>query len=70
MAADILLYQADLVPVGGDQKQHVEICRNEQFKPTERILAWETAVRKASSVCPDSVRPLSVTVTEQGSCRL
>ena len=28
MAADILLYQADLVPVGGDQKQHVEICRN------------------------------------------
>ena len=28
MAADILLYQADLVPVGGDQKQHVEICRH------------------------------------------
>ena len=27
MAADILLYQADLVPVGSDQKQHVEICR-------------------------------------------
>ncbi len=26
MAADILLYQADLVPVGGDQKQHVELC--------------------------------------------
>ncbi|MFR7893334.1 MAG: hypothetical protein ACLU38_03910 [Dysosmobacter sp.] len=28
MAADILLYQADLVPVGGDQKQHVELCRD------------------------------------------
>lgn len=28
MAADILLYQANLVPVGGDQKQHVEICRD------------------------------------------
>jgi len=28
MAADILLYQADLVPVGGDQKQHVELARN------------------------------------------
>ena len=28
MAADILLYQADLVPVGEDQKQHVEICRD------------------------------------------
>lgn len=28
MAADILLYQADVVPVGADQKQHLEICRN------------------------------------------
>lgn len=28
MAADILLYQADLVPVGQDQKQHLEICRD------------------------------------------
>ena len=28
MAADILLYQADLVPVGADQKQHVELCRD------------------------------------------
>lgn len=28
MAADILLYQADLVPVGQDQKQHVEITRD------------------------------------------
>ncbi len=28
MAADILLYQADLVPVGADQKQHLEMTRN------------------------------------------
>lgn len=28
MAADILLYQADYVPVGADQKQHVELARN------------------------------------------
>ncbi len=28
MAADILLYKADLVPVGNDQIQHVEICRD------------------------------------------
>lgn len=28
MAADILLYQTDLVPVGSDQKQHVEITRD------------------------------------------
>ncbi len=28
MAADILLYQSDLVPVGKDQKQHIEITRD------------------------------------------
>ena len=28
MAADILLYQTDIVPVGKDQKQHVEIARD------------------------------------------
>jgi tryptophanyl-tRNA synthetase len=28
MAADILLYQADVVPVGDDQKQHVELTRD------------------------------------------
>ena len=28
MAADILLYQPDYVPVGEDQKQHVELARN------------------------------------------
>lgn len=28
MASDILLYQTDVVPVGVDQKQHVELCRN------------------------------------------
>lgn len=45
MAADILLYQADKVPVGEDQKQHLELTRdivnrlNHQFgKPDELIL--------------------------------
>ncbi len=28
MAADILLYDTDVVPVGKDQKQHVELCRD------------------------------------------
>jgi tryptophanyl-tRNA synthetase len=28
MAADILLYKADLVPVGEDQRQHLELCRD------------------------------------------
>ena len=45
MAADILLYQADLVPVGRDQKQHVEVTRdlaikfNNQFDPVFKIPA-------------------------------
>ena len=40
MAADILLYDADIVPVGNDQKQHIELCRdiairvNHKFKDT------------------------------------
>lgn len=36
MASDILLYDADLVPVGVDQKQHVELARNiaERFNKT------------------------------------
>ncbi|MCH5153709.1 MAG: tryptophan--tRNA ligase [Clostridiales bacterium] len=40
MAADILLYQADIVPVGEDQLQHVELCRtianrfNNRYSPT------------------------------------
>src|SRR6266540_3681045 len=28
MAGDILLYQADIVPVGDDQRQHIELARN------------------------------------------
>lgn len=28
MASDILLYQTDLVPIGEDQRQHLEICRD------------------------------------------
>ena len=49
MAADILIYQADLVPVGEDQKQHVEITRDiaqrfnsiygETFKLPEPVIA-------------------------------
>ncbi len=43
MAADILLYQTDLVPVGEDQRQHVELCRdiavrfNNSFPDTFKI---------------------------------
>ncbi len=43
MAADILLYNADLVPVGEDQRQHLELCRdlaqkfNHQYSETFSI---------------------------------
>lgn len=43
MASDILLYQADLVPVGDDQKQHLELARdlairfNNRYSETFRV---------------------------------
>lgn len=43
MAADILIYQADLVPVGKDQTQHIEITRdlaqrfNNMYSPTFKL---------------------------------
>ncbi len=30
MAGDILLYQADIVPIGDDQRQHLELSRNDR----------------------------------------
>jgi tryptophanyl-tRNA synthetase len=54
MAADILLYEADLVPVGKDQKQHLEIARDlavkfnaaygQTFKEPEPLIREEVAV--------------------------
>ncbi|GIW66294.1 MAG: tryptophan--tRNA ligase [Candidatus Parcubacteria bacterium] len=43
MAADIVIYNADLVPVGEDQRQHLELCReiikrfNKKFKTKLKI---------------------------------
>jgi tryptophanyl-tRNA synthetase len=43
MAADILLYQTDIVPVGADQKQHLELARglaqrfNSRYNPTFKV---------------------------------
>ncbi len=54
MAADILLYRADLVPVGKDQKQHVEMTRDiaekfhhvygDVFKIPEPFIPEEVAI--------------------------
>ncbi|ABA22603.1 tryptophanyl-tRNA synthetase [Trichormus variabilis ATCC 29413] len=53
MAADILLYQADKVPVGEDQKQHLELTRdivnrfNHQFAKDKPVLKLpEPLIRK------------------------
>ncbi|OGI60163.1 tryptophan--tRNA ligase [Candidatus Nomurabacteria bacterium RIFCSPHIGHO2_01_FULL_37_25] len=54
MAADILLYNPDIIPVGADQKQHVEIARDiaekfnnnfgQTFKLPEAVIMKDVAV--------------------------
>src|SRR5260370_6362044 len=61
MAADILIYDSDIVPVGKDQKQHIEITRdltaknNQTFgsEPDERIFKLpEPRIQAATEVVP------------------
>ena len=55
MAADILLYDATHVPVGDDQKQHLELCRdiaqkfNNDFNAPEFLRAPEPLIQKEFS---------------------
>ncbi len=55
MAADILLYDATHVPVGGDQKQHLELCRdiaqkfNNDFNATDFLKVPEPLIQKKFS---------------------
>jgi len=37
MAADILLYDTNVVPVGNDQKQHIELCRDLAIRVNHRF---------------------------------
>jgi tryptophanyl-tRNA synthetase len=52
MAADILLYDATHVPVGGDQKQHLELCRdiaqkfNNDFNVSDFLKIPEPLIQK------------------------
>ncbi len=56
MACDILLYDADVVPVGKDQKQHLEIARDlaEKFNHTfgETFVLPEPQISEATAVVP------------------
>ncbi|MDR7856534.1 tryptophan--tRNA ligase [Tissierella sp.] len=63
MASDILLYQADLVPVGDDQKQHLELARdlaerfNNKYSDTFKVpdpLIKEVGARIMSLQDPES----------------
>lgn len=46
MAADILLYDADLVPVGEDQKQHIELTRDIAIRVNDQFGSPEHPVLK------------------------
>lgn len=56
MAADILLYDAERVPVGQDQKQHLEVARdiagkfNEKYGPVFKLP--ESIIREEAGVVP------------------
>jgi tryptophanyl-tRNA synthetase len=56
MAADILLYQADQVPVGQDQKQHLEVARDlaQKFNNIfgETFVVPEPAISKTTAIVP------------------
>jgi tryptophanyl-tRNA synthetase len=54
MAADILVYDSDLVPVGEDQTQHVEVCRD--LAASFNHLFGETFVMPKAKVLDSSAR--------------
>ena len=64
MAADILLYDADLVPVGEDQKQHLELARDiAQQRINARFGSEERPVLKVPKplILKDGARVMSLT---------
>jgi tryptophanyl-tRNA synthetase len=56
MAADILIYDSNIVPVGRDQKQHVEVCRDlaAKFNETygQTFVIPEPNIREEVAVVP------------------
>ncbi len=53
MAADILLYHANRVPVGEDQKQHLEVTRDLVIKVNERF--GDGTLTMPEAIIPDAV---------------
>lgn len=54
MAADILIYDADVVPVGEDQVQHIEVCRDVAASFNHHF--GETFVLPKAKVLPQSAK--------------
>jgi tryptophanyl-tRNA synthetase len=56
MAADILIYDSDIVPVGRDQKQHLEVTRDIAIKMNETFGSIfklpEPAIQESTAVVP------------------
>lgn len=63
MAADIVLYNADIVPVGADQTQHVELCRDLVKRFNSRygdiLVAPKAQVGKVGARIMSLVNPLA-----------
>jgi tryptophanyl-tRNA synthetase len=71
MAADILLYQTDLVPVGDDQRQHVELTRDiaERFNQRfgETFVVPEVAIPEQGARIRNLQEPERLMSTTRGA---
>jgi tryptophanyl-tRNA synthetase len=71
MAADILLYQTDLVPVGDDQRQHVELTRDIAMRFNQRFgetfVVPEVAIPEEGARIKNLQEPERVRSTSRGA---
>lgn len=72
MAADVLAYRAGVVPVGDDQRQHVELMRevarrfNERFGPPDTLVVPEHRIPEVGARIMDLQDPFSKMSTTSG----
>ena len=71
MAADILLYEADQVPVGDDQRQHLELCRDVAIRFNKRygetFVVPDAAIPKVGARIMDLQEPTQKMSKSQSS---
>ncbi|MCB0864803.1 MAG: tryptophan--tRNA ligase [Solirubrobacterales bacterium] len=72
MAADVLAYRANVVPVGDDQRQHIELMRevarrfNERFGPPDVLVVPEGRIPEVGARIMDLQDPFSKMSTTSG----